>query len=481
MKMTTWATALVVAVVVVQFMPVVEGIGVNWGNQAAQNLDPTNIVQMLKDNKIYKVKLFDSDPWVVKQFAGTGIEVMLGIPNIHLASLADRYKHAKEWVKKNLTRHIYDGGVDIRYVAVGNEPFLKAYEGANLATTYPALWNIQKAINAAGLGDRIKATIPQNADVYDSGSKGPSAGDFRADIRATMKEIVQFLRDNKAPFLVNIYPFLSLSLNKNFPIAFAFFDGGAPNVNDNGISYNNMFDANLDTLVWSLKKAGAGSVPIIVGEIGWPTDGDKYATVELARKFYDGFYKKMATKKGTPLYPGPIEYYLFSFTDENQKSIEPGDFERHWGVFRYDGQPKFAMDITGKGDGKMPVGAKNVKYLESKWCVFVNDGSDPNKVASSMDYACSRGDCTSLNYGGPCSKLDSASKVSYAFNNFFQMMGQDVESCDFDGMAQIVEKNASTGDCLFPIALESRGWRVGLEMTNTFILGLLVLLMLLEL
>lgn len=126
MKTTTW-TVLATAVVAVQLMGAVEGIGVNWGNQAAQNLLPSNVIQMLKDNKIYKVKLFDSDPWVVKQFAGTGIEVMLGIPNLHLASLADRYKHAQEWVKKNLTRHIHDGSVDIRYVYLYIQEFYVIY------------------------------------------------------------------------------------------------------------------------------------------------------------------------------------------------------------------------------------------------------------------------------------------------------------------------------------------------------------------
>lgn len=95
---------------------VVKGVGVNWGTQAAQNLQPANIVQLLKDNKIDQIKLFDSDPWVVKQFAGTGIEVMLGIPNNQLASLADDYDNAKDWVKKNLTKHLYDGGVNIRSV-----------------------------------------------------------------------------------------------------------------------------------------------------------------------------------------------------------------------------------------------------------------------------------------------------------------------------------------------------------------------------
>lgn len=90
-------------------------IGVNWGTQAAQNLHPRTIVQMLRDNNIDKVKLFDSDPWTVGHFAGTGIEVMLGIPNNQLQSLASSYDDAKEWVNRNVTRHLYNGGVDIKY------------------------------------------------------------------------------------------------------------------------------------------------------------------------------------------------------------------------------------------------------------------------------------------------------------------------------------------------------------------------------
>ena len=40
-----------------------------------------------------------------------------------------------------------------------------------------------------------------------------------------MTQIVQFLSKNNAPFTVNIYPFLSLYGNDNFPIDHAFFDG----------------------------------------------------------------------------------------------------------------------------------------------------------------------------------------------------------------------------------------------------------------
>lgn len=55
-----------------------------------------------------------------------------------------------------------------RYVAVGNEPFLSSYNGSFLNVTFPALQNIQNALNEAGHGDSIKATVPLNADVYNS-------------------------------------------------------------------------------------------------------------------------------------------------------------------------------------------------------------------------------------------------------------------------------------------------------------------------
>ncbi|CDP12875.1 unnamed protein product [Coffea canephora] len=436
-----------------------ECIGVNWGTQAAQPLDPSMVVQMLQDNKIHKVKLFDSDHWTVKFFAGTGIEVMLGIPNDQLSKLS-HYRNAKDWVKQNVSTHIYDGGVDIKHVAVGNEPFLKSYNGSFTHTVFPALKNVQRALDEAGLGDKIKASIPQNADVYDSGSGGPSEGNFRSDVRGLMIEIVNFLKENKSPFLVNIYPFLSLYENPDFPIGFAFFDGNAQPIRDHNVQYTNMFDANLDTLVSSLRKAGAPNLEIIVGEIGWPTDGDVYGNATMAKKFYDGLFKKLVgSKKGSPLRPEPVEVYLFSLTDENLKSIAPGYFERHWGIFRYDGQPKFALDFSGQGNNKMPIGAKNVRYYPSQWCVFAG-AKDMNMVIPNLDYACQRSDCSAMIAGGSCSKLDKNKHVSYAFNMYFQMNNQDFEACNFQGMAKIIEGNASTSECLFPIAIESAGGRL---------------------
>ncbi|CAI9282262.1 unnamed protein product [Lactuca saligna] len=453
----------------------VNGLGVNWGTQTSTPLDPKYVVQMLKDNKINKVKLFDSDHWTVHQFAGTGIEVMLGIPNLNLKKFSKDYDAVQDYVKENVSDHLRDhGGVKIKYIAVGNEPFLKAYKGEYEKTIFPALKNVQKALNEAGLGNKIKATIPQNADVYNSGTAGPSAGNFRPEIRDLMVKISRFLDENNCPFIVNIYPFLSLYENEDFPIEFAFFDGGGQGVQDRNIQYTNMLDANLDTLTYSLKKAGANKVKIIVGEIGWPTDGNQHANAKMARRFYNGLLKKLASNKGTPLHPGYIEVYLFSLTDENQKSVAPGYFERHWGIFRYDGQPKFPIDFSGQGNEKMPVGAKNVTYLSRQWCVLNDDVKNMSKVRATLDYACSSGDCTSLSYGSSCNKLSERMNASYAFNMYYQMNEQSVEACDFNGVAKITNRNYSTQECLFPVEIMSAA---GKNLAGTSVLvGLLSLL-----
>lgn len=97
-----------------------------------------------------------------------------------------------------------------RYVAVGNEPFLKSYNGTYDKTTFPALKNIQKALIDAKVGDKIKATIPFNADVYESsGSYKPCDGCFRNDIKDTITQIVRYFKENNVKHI----PF-SQSLSK---------------------------------------------------------------------------------------------------------------------------------------------------------------------------------------------------------------------------------------------------------------------------
>ncbi|GJM89571.1 hypothetical protein PR202_ga05775 [Eleusine coracana subsp. coracana] len=452
---TVAAAAVYVAIAAAALLPrpasasgSLAGVGVNWGTMMSHPIYPPAVVEMLHANGVGRVKLFDADPWTVAALAGSGVQAMLAAPNDQLASLARDPRRAREWVRHNVTANL-DAGVDVSissglndivcrsymystgfvlyvakkfkmqnlldvnrftlallrmhhawYVAVGNEPFLKSYNGSFINITFPALKNMQRALNEAGFGQRIKAVVPLNADVYSSPANKPvpSAGSFRRDINTLMVDIVNFLHMNDAPFVVNIYPYLSLYQNPNFPLNFSFFDGRTKPVYDKGMVYTNVFDANFDTLVWSLRKAGVPDMKIIVGEVGWPTDGDKNANVKYAQRFYNGFLKKMAKNIGTPLRPGHMEVYLFALIDENQKSVLPGRFERHWGLFTYDGKPKFFMDLGGNG---RLIGVKGVQYLPAQWCVFNKDAKDKYKnLPDSVNYACSNADCTPLGMSG---------------------------------------------------------------------------------
>ncbi|KAM7266946.1 hypothetical protein ACFE04_009112 [Oxalis oulophora] len=478
----------------------VNGIGANWGTQASHQLPPAIVVNLLKDNGFSKVKLFDADYDTLTALRNSRIEVMVGIPNEMLHTLATSPKAADKWVSDNVTTHVKDNNLDLLvvstmwdldgprsvyvsnyevikgcenldshgkkqlerkkeiltrlYVAVGNEPFLETYNGTFLNVTYPALKNIQEALNRAHLNSQVKVTVPLNADVYESLNDLPSGGDFRANIHQLMLDIVKYLSYYGGAFTVNIYPFISLYLDSNFPVEYAFFDGNATPVNDGGTLYYNMFDANYDTLVSALQKNGFSNLPVIVGEVGWPTDGDINANNKYAQRFNQGFMSHISGGKGTPKRPGPLDVYLFSLVDEDAKSIQPGNFERHWGIFTFDGLPKYQLNLGTTNSGAL-VKARNVQYQENKWCIMKSSAKlDDPQIAPSMSYACGLADCTSLGYGTSCGNMDARANISYAFNSYFQRQNQLDEACKFPNLSTITKSDPSFGTCRFEIMIQ---------------------------
>lgn len=92
----------------------VAGLGVNWGNQAFNQLPPADIVKLMQQNGIKKAKIFDADYDIVRSMAGSGIEVMVAAPNDLLSQLASDPNAATAWVKQNVTQFLFKGGVDIK-------------------------------------------------------------------------------------------------------------------------------------------------------------------------------------------------------------------------------------------------------------------------------------------------------------------------------------------------------------------------------
>ncbi|OMO86410.1 Glycoside hydrolase, family 17 [Corchorus olitorius] len=429
------------------------GLACNWGLQSTHPLPPSIVVKLLKDNGFTKVKLFEADPGALKALGRSGIQVMVGIPNDMLAGLASSVRNAEAWVQQNVSNYISRYGTDIRLVAVANEPFLHTYKDMFVQTTFPALQNIQAAIIKAGLGKQVKVTIPLNADVYQTDTGLPSGGDFRPDIKNLMVNIVKFLQDNGDPLTINIYPFLSLQADPNFPKEYAFFNNTANPLVDGSIVYTNVYDANFDTLISTLEKNGFGQIPVIVGEVGWPTDGDPNANIDNARRFNQALLNRIVQGIGSPKRRTPPDVYLFSLVDEDNKSVEPGNFERHWGIFNFDGSIKYPLDM---GNGRPIVAARGVKYLAKQWCVMAPSATvlDPNVLAQSISYACQYADCTSLGYGSSCSNLDARANASYAFNMYYQTMNQRKDSCVFNNLSTVTTMDPSQGTCRFEIMID---------------------------
>lgn len=166
---------------------------------------------------------------------------------------------------------------------------------------------------------------------------------------------------------------------------------------------------------------------------------------------------RIVRRQGTPRRATPPDIYIFALLDEDAKSVDPGNFERHWGVFNYDGSVKYPLRL---GNGRPLVGAKGVRYLPKRWCVLSSQAgaSDPNLLGQAIGEACARADCTSLAPGASCGGLDPRSNASYAFNAYYQTMNQSTDACNFNNMAIItnVDPSPPRTACTFKIMIDTR-------------------------
>ncbi|KAL2498697.1 O-Glycosyl hydrolase family 17 protein [Abeliophyllum distichum] len=410
------------------------------------------VVDLFLQNGISDVKVFSASENVMKAFSGSRIGLTISIPNDALKDIMST-NDARSWVQRKVTRFLKEK-VDIKYVNVGAEPFSKSIWNHTYDSAVDVLRLIQDALNEVGYGRKTKATIPHLTDVLKPNHTKPSQAEFRDDLKDKMIKYLQILKENNSPATIDIIPIYFVKEN-NVDKEFAFMDGNSTYfvVDVNGLNYTNAFDFMYDSFLWAMKKAGApDDLKLLVGQIGWPTDGYPDANIANAQRFYKSFLPKVTSNRGTPLRPGvPIDIYIHSLCDENKMKTKYGAFQRHWGIYRNDGEPKFKIDLSGQGRDIYPTMAKGVTYMPKRWCIFNGDISNLTKVKYEFESACQVGDCTSLAPGGSCSHLDFNQNVSYAFNRNFQTLVQSENACKFGGLAKVVPENPSNGTCIFPV------------------------------
>ncbi|CAL5212365.1 unnamed protein product [Lathyrus oleraceus] len=420
-------------------------IGVNYG-QVADNLPaPDATANLLKSTSIGKVRLYGADPAIIKSLANSGIGITIGAANGDIPNLASNPNSATQWINSNVLP--YYPASNITLITVGNEVMTSGDNGL-ISQLFPAIQNVQNALNSASLGGKIKVSTVHSMAVLTQ-SDPPSSGSFDPALQSTLKQLLAFQKDNKSPFTINPYPFFAYQSDpRSETLAFCLFQPNSGRVDSgNGKLYTNMFDAQVDAVHSALSGLGFQDTEIVVAETGWPSRGDNNEvgpSLENAKAYNGNLITHLRSLVGTPLMPGKsIDTYIFALYDED---LKPGAAsERAFGLYKTDLTVAYDAGLS-KSTQKSP------PMKTTQWCVPKGGVSDV-ELQENLDYVCSREgiDCGPIQQGGACYEPDTTvSHAAFAMNLYYQKFGRNPWNCDFSQTATLTSQNPSYNACIYP-------------------------------
>ncbi|XP_068640429.1 glucan endo-1,3-beta-glucosidase 12-like [Aristolochia californica] len=435
----------------------VSSVGINYGTLGDNLPPPKKVAQMLQSTLIDKVKIYDTDPDILDAFANTGIDLVVAVENDRVANLSRNFDAADHWLTSRLSPFL--PATSVVAVAVGNE-FLTNTDGAtssmDASALVPAMRNLHQALVIRGLDRKIKVSTPLSMGVLAS-SFPPSSSTFLDELRPVMTELVEFLIDTGAPFMINAYPYFAYRDNPSkIDLEYALL-GNATGVHDpKGYVYTNMLDAQIDAVRSAIKSLGAGNrtVGITVSESGWPSRGDVAATSEKAKMYNSRLIARGDAHVGTPMAPREkVDVFVFSLFNENQKEGEAS--ERSFGLFNADGTKAYELDLSCSfcSQEKLSFGEKPDGGARgpSVWCV-AKPHADERILQAVLDFSCGPGgvDCRDLREKGACSEPNKLNAhASFAMNAYYQMHGRNYWNCDFKGIGLVTFSDPSYGSCRY--------------------------------
>lgn len=180
-------------------------IGINYG-QVGNNLPtPTQVVSLLSSLRVGKVRIYDVNPQVLSAFSGTGIELIVTVPNDLVQPMAASTGQALQWVTANIKP--YFPATRFTGVAVGNEVFTDDDEALK-ASLVPAMRNLHAALAQLGMDGYVHVSTASSLGVLAT-SYPPSQGAFTQECAQLMLPFLRFLAETNAPFWINAYPYFA--------------------------------------------------------------------------------------------------------------------------------------------------------------------------------------------------------------------------------------------------------------------------------
>jgi len=316
-------------------------MGVNYSSYfQSVHVNPVSSAAQIAGLPVTSVKTFSHDydlPFIKAAQAQKNLTLAVGCTNDELAGLANGS------TAQALVSAIAPFADTVAWICVGNEPLGSWFNHAYDNLLVPAVSNVANAFKQAGLP--MGVTIPQNFEFMQV-SYPPSQGSVKPELVNILQGTCAVMRSTGAPFMVNIYPFITRVQNRNVvKLDYCLFNAPPADwVHDGAYTYSNIFLAMLDALHVALEKVGCGDLEIVVGECGWPSRGDQDATISNARTFNQGLINQCKSNQGTPRHPGkPIQCFVFEMYDEDKKPTGPGAFEPYWGVCDGARNPKYTL------------------------------------------------------------------------------------------------------------------------------------------
>ncbi|XP_044512205.1 glucan endo-1,3-beta-glucosidase-like [Mangifera indica] len=310
-------------------------VGVNYGLNGDNLPSPSEVVGMYQRCGIPYMRIFEPKPDVLDALRGTEIILSLGTRNEDIQNLAQSQEAATAWVSANVQP--YANSVKIGWITIGNE----AIPGPSAAFIGQAMTNVRNSLASIGLSNIAVTTVVSMEAL--SVTYPPSAGAFSNEAVNPMRSIVQYFANAASqtpiPLMVNIYPYFAYASDPDHvPLDYAMFHATTPVV-DGELKYFSLFDAMVDSFYAALDKIKAGTVPLIVGETGWPSAGNDPKTSKENARTYNQNLVSHIKGNGTPRKPGQLlTAFLFEMFNENKK--EAG-VEQNFGLFTPDKQPVY--------------------------------------------------------------------------------------------------------------------------------------------